>query len=388
MSTHAMEPMHPRPTPEIQDQVADLIQWAAPLLQSGIAPSILEEVATLVRSMNGYYSNLIEGHDTHPIDIDRALARDFTNQPEQRDLQLEAHAHIHVQGLIDRDEAPPLTPVAPFLRWLHREFCQHLPAALLWVENRETGARQPVEPGTFRAGPVVVGRHLPPPHEQIPALLDHFQARYNEPGLSRIQRIAAIGAAHHRLLWIHPFLDGNGRVARLLAHAMLRREGIGQGLWSVSRGLARRVEEYKQLLQDGDAPRRGDLDGREPLSQETLDRFSLFFLETCVDQVRFMSELLALPTLARRIGDTPGLPKGATALLRHLLLEGPQPRGAVGGIAGLQERQARTLTHTLLERGLLRSDAPRAPVRPGFPLEIADLWFPRLYPPGRLDQPH
>lgn len=386
MSLYAMEPMHPRLTPELQDRVADLIQDAAALIHPGIHASVVEEIADLVRSMNCYYSNLIEGHHTHPVEIDRALAQEFSSQPEQRDLQQEARAHIHVQGAIDRDEAPPCAQVSPFIRWVHREFCQLLPEALLWVENPDDGKRLPVEPGEFRRHDVVVGRHLPPPQQEIPGLLERFQEGYGAPGLSRIERIVALGAAHHRLLWIHPFLDGNGRVARLLSHAMLRQERLGQGLWSISRGLARQVETYKGLLQEADAPRRGDLDGRGNLSQASLDRFCRFFLDVCLDQVGFMRELLDLPTLARRIGETPGLPRGGVALLRHTLLEGPVVRGAVGGVVGLQERQARTLVGTLLQRGLLRSDGPRAPVRLGFPLDIQDGWFPRLYPPGLLDR--
>ena len=48
--------------------------------------------------MNCYYSNLIEGHDTHPIDIERALKNDYSQDAHKRDLQLEAKAHIAVQA--------------------------------------------------------------------------------------------------------------------------------------------------------------------------------------------------------------------------------------------------------------------------------------------------
>ncbi|EGV18082.1 Fic family protein [Thiocapsa marina] len=69
-------------------------------LPSGIASAL----ADLVRSMNGYYSNLIEGHDTHPVDIERALEGDYSGDPEKRLLQLEAQVHIAVQGWIDAGE--------------------------------------------------------------------------------------------------------------------------------------------------------------------------------------------------------------------------------------------------------------------------------------------
>src|SRR6266446_10821778 len=62
---------------------------------------VLTALADLVRAMNCYYSNLIEGHDTHPVDIERALRHDYSGDARKRDLQLEAKAHIVVQKWID-----------------------------------------------------------------------------------------------------------------------------------------------------------------------------------------------------------------------------------------------------------------------------------------------
>lgn len=70
-------------------------------LAGRVNPVLRASIEDLVRSMNCYYSNLIEGHDTHPRDIDRALANDFAEEPKRRELQQEAVAHIHVQRLIN-----------------------------------------------------------------------------------------------------------------------------------------------------------------------------------------------------------------------------------------------------------------------------------------------
>ena len=80
-------------------------------LAGRLAPGTAAAVGDLVRGMNCYYSNLIEGHDTRPVDIERALHADFATEPKQRDLQLEAAAHIAVQaaidtGAIDATQAP------------------------------------------------------------------------------------------------------------------------------------------------------------------------------------------------------------------------------------------------------------------------------------------
>ena len=118
-------------------------------------------------------------------------------------------------------------------------------------------------------------------------------------------KIMAMAAAHHRLNYIHPFPDGNGRVSRLMSHAMAHRAGIGaHGVWSVSRGLARGLQdrgEYKSMMDAADAPRDNDFDGRGNLSHRALSEFILWFLRVCLDQVTFMTELFELGTLGNRL---------------------------------------------------------------------------------------
>ena len=122
--------------------------------------------------------------------------------------------------------------------WLHREFCSRLPETMLWVENPHNHSRVRVEPGVPRDGEVEVGDHLPPSAAALPRFLARFDEVYDPRHLSKMRQIVAIAAAHHRFLWIHPFYDGNGRVTRLMSHAVLTRMGIGSSLWSVARGLA------------------------------------------------------------------------------------------------------------------------------------------------------
>ncbi len=271
-------------TAVLENLAFDLAREASEL-SAQLHPVVRLSVADLVRSMNCYYSNLIEGHNTHPRDIDRALAADYSSDPHHRDLQFEARAHIEVQQMIDaRVGGTPRPPASlAFIEWTHREFCKRLPESLLVVENPDTKERIPVVPGQLRSRTVAVGRHVAPSAEDLPSFMRRFGEAYDAARLSKPRQVIAVAAAHHRFLWIHPFLDGNGRVARLMSHAMLLEIGIGSALWSVSRGLARSSGEYKRLLMAADEPRRNDLDGRGALSQEALIEFCRFFLETCLD---------------------------------------------------------------------------------------------------------
>ena len=357
-------------------------------LAGQIHPVVTAAVGDLVRSMNCYYSNLMEGHDTHPRDIDRALHQDYSTEPEQRALQLEAVAHIEVQRLIDEGTDPKEHPtVMGYGIWLHREFCRRLPDELLWVQDTEQSHRIQLIPGELRGGEVVVGRHLPPPAASLPSFLARFETVYNPANLSKVRQVLAVAAAHHRFLWIHPFYDGNGRVARLMSHALLKRLGVGNSLWSVARGLARNVNDYKAFLVAADSPRRGDLDGRGNLSQAALNEFCRFFLSVSVDQVQYMSSILRPAELLRRMEiyveeevRAGRLPKGTYALLREALIAGEVERGQAPALTGYKERMARTVVSKLLEAGLLVSPSHVARLRLGFPQTVVERWFPALYP--------
>lgn len=386
-----MEPMLPEENHRaLEDTAFDLISKAGSLAGQ-VNPIVTSAIGDLVRSMNCYYSNLIEGHDTHPRDIERALHKDFSSQQKKRALQLEAVAHIEVQKAIDGgadDSSDPAT--AAYTLWLHREFCRRLPDELLWVEDPHTGRRLRVRPGELRDGEVEVGRHVPPAASVLPRFLARFEEAYRPERLSKVRRVVSIAASHHRFVWIHPFYDGNGRVARLMSHAILKRMGIGSSLWSVARGLARDVNRYKALLMAADEPRRNDVDGRGALSQAALIQFCEFFLATCVDQVEFMRSILEPAELLRRIEiyteeevRARRLPKGAFPLLREALLAGEFERGKAAAITGYGERMARNVVSRLLERGLLVSSSPKGPLRLGFPLAVVERWFPSLYPANR-----
>jgi Fic family protein len=364
--------------------VVDLVSKASGFRRS-LPPGIVSALAGLVRSMNCYYSNLIEGHDTHPIDIERALKEDYSADPHKRDLQLEAKAHIAVQSWIDEGSLHNRAVTTEGLLDIHRRFCAQLPDDLLWVEDPRTHERVRIEPGRLRMRDVQVGRHISISPGAAPRFLAHFERVYQR--LGRTETILAAAAAHHRLLWVHPFLDGNGRVARLMSHATLLDALDTGGVWSVSRGLARNVAAYKAHLADCDLQRRNDLDGRGNLSEETLAAFTRFFLETCIDQVTFMEGLMRPDRLRARIlrwaGDEArigALPPKAGAILEAVLYRGELPRGEIAEILGVTPRHARRTISALLDRGVLASTGPRDPLTLAFPAALAAEWMPGLFP--------
>ena len=383
-----MEPLLISESSRQRGELADLVVELT-ALSTGLKRSLPEGVVTalsnLVRSMNCYYSNLIEGHDTHPIDIERALKEDYSKDPAKRDLQLEARAHIAVQKWIDGGGIQGKVTSAENILEIHRRFCELLPEDMLLSENPVTGEAIQIIPGEMRYHDVKVGRHIPISPGALPRFLKHFEKTYSK--LGKVDSVISAATAHHRLLWMHPFLDGNGRVARLMSYAMLQNALATGGIWSIARGLARNEVRYKSHLAACDLPRRNDLDGRGNLSEEALADFTKFFLQICIDQIKFMEELVQPDRLRNRIliwveeeirADT--LPQRSGAVLEAILYRGELPRGEVAAILGTGDRNARRVTSALLAYGVLTSESIRAPLRLAFPAALASRWMPGLFP--------
>ena len=144
---------------ELVDLALELAQRSARFRRS-LPESLLASLADLVRAMNCYYSNLIEGHDTHPVDIEKALKNDYSKDRHKRDLQLEAKAHIEVQKWIDEGGLRGRALTSEGIREIHRRFGTLLPDDLLWVEDPATKERIRVVPGEFRVRDVQVGTHV------------------------------------------------------------------------------------------------------------------------------------------------------------------------------------------------------------------------------------
>jgi Fic family protein len=358
-------------------------------LTAAMHPVTASAVASLVINMNSYYSNLIEGHFMHPMDIENALKKEYSRDDKKRMLQMESEAHVLVnKAMRERLSREPELNICSkeFLCWLHGEFYNRLPG-----EWHTVGETRDVIPGQMRERNVEAGRYIAPDAKALKGLIERFEASYN-PALLRdpVRRILAIAASHHRLSWIHPFLDGNGRVVRLFSEAYLIREGLaGGGLWSILRGLAVFKKEYYDRLSNTDMKRINDYDGRGHPTDSYLMDFCIFFLRTAIDQVKFMSNLFDTDNMLERIARFTELMASrgemrieSRYLLTEVYLRGKVNKSEIMHITGRSETIARPIMNKLLEKGLLRTGEDfRAPLTIHFPAAYHGYFFPKLYPP-------
>lgn len=383
-SPHQFEPLLPQmQLDSLQSRAASICQDATEL--SGVAhPVTQESLRELVRAMNSYYSNRIEGQSTSPLNIERALRQEFSPESDTARLQRLALAHIKAERELEaRVRAGEPALHTAFVLEAHRALYGRLAP-----EERMSDGRV-IEPGGVRPEYVTVGEHVPPEFESLPRFFERFDQVYGARRSWDMQLIA-IACAHHRMAWVHPFFDGNGRAARLQTHCALW--PLSRGLWSVNRGLARRRDDYYARLANADKPRRGDLDGRGNLTEAGLREWVEFFLDVCEDQVGFMKRMLELDGMKRRIealvvfrmeterDSGGGMRREATLPLHYAFTSGPMSRSEFTQMSGLGDRTARSLLSYLLRAGLLVSDSKLGPVRLGLPLDALQFLFPALYP--------
>lgn len=378
----------------LPDKAISLISQSAKLTGQ-LAPLTLVRLEQHMAAINSYYSNLIEGNATRPHEIRAAQRGNYSGDPAKRDLQLESLAHMRAQEWLMAQQPDLDTLFTPaFICQLHREFYQRVPESL-WVIKDEKGAvEDKIIPGEWRARQVIVGQHIPPAAEDLASLMAKFCETYHPKKFSGDRKIIALMAVHHRFAWIHPFIDGNGRVARLFTDAALKAFGLeSYGAWCLSRGLARSSSQYKSLLVNADAPRQGDHDGRGQLTEKGLMSFCDYMLDTAIDQVAYISELLDLAKMRQRIesyvaarnddrvaGISAQLKSTASLILCSAFQQGEIERSQALELCAMPERSARRLLSQLKSEGLLSETSSKSPLRWEIPEHSEPWYFPNLTP--------
>lgn len=378
------------------DPAADL-QAAALRLAGQASPSLTAALRPRLRAMNSYYTNRIEGQHTRPADIDRALLGEFDADAALARKQRLAIVHMQAEEELEAEYAgaDPRSLFAPgVIVRIHEALYSRLSE-----DDRRTDEGDVVEPGRLRARDVTVGRHLAPPAADVALLLDAWAGGYARVS-GRERLLIAVACSHQRLAWIHPFRDGNGRVARLHSHLLLHAMGLSTGLWSPMRGLARFHDEYYARLANADLPRRNDLDGRGSLSQEELVAFARYFVSRCADQVAFLEERLDLGRLKDglaallahlaahpwQVGSEKSVVKAESLeALHYCAVAGPLERSRFVALTGLGDRTGRRVLASLLDFGILAADTPKAPVTFALPLAALRFVLPGLWPEADVD---
>ena len=385
---------------ELKD-LAQAVIVASATLEGRIAKETATALGDRLRFLNSYHSNLIEGHKTSVLDIEAALKQDYASDEQKRYAQQLCAAHVQTERRFMGEvaTAPPENICHfDFVSRIHRIFYEQLPDEHQFTHSQGGFTKHSVKPGQLRDSQISLdgGMTTHGPHvSRLPRKFEEFGNLYNPSNYHGDERLIAAAAAHHRLVWLHPFRDGNGRVTRLFSGLYLAAIGINRGnLWSLSRGFSRDKQWYMTNLQSADSP----ADDRRSFDQAFFADYCLYFLEVCLDQVTFMDKILGLNRIDARIdgyikdrdkvrGALHPLDQRAGKLLKALFLQGTISRGDARSVMGMEsqsDRHARRIVSQLIGEGLVCSTSHRAPLTIGFPAKVLRFYFPDIFDPSVL----
>ncbi len=378
-----------KPDSELEELISRLVFSATSLGKDSPNPYLLAEVGSFLYQINSYYTNSMEGNPSLLIDIENALNHRYAKNKELRNYQLEHVAHICTQkNMIKKLKANSQIDVCSqeFICSLHHEFYSQLPDEMKFALTLG-GKKTPVFPGQIRETPVQVGRHTHPQNlNEIKRYLNDFHFTFDLKNLSLQEKVIALASSHHRLLWIHPFSDGNGRIARLFTEAFSYQIGLNtHSLWNVARGFARNRKDYDTYLALADLPRRNALDGRGPLSEEELLKFCKFFLNSCLDQVNYMANVLNFKEIEKRFSsflsykkEMKHLSKNLLKVLEKIFKQGKLERKEILEICRVKQRRASQIIQEALQSGFCQSPSSYGPILLKITAEMSNFLFPDL----------
>ncbi|HSZ12593.1 MAG TPA: Fic family protein [Solirubrobacteraceae bacterium] len=192
---------------------------------AAILPAQEAEMRKIAQAESVHYSNKLEGNDLPLIEAQRAVGGELT--PDDR-AKIELVNYVRALRLIEDLHA--------------KDALVYEPAVLLSIHGTLThglgGTKPGFEPrheGAWRDGVVVVmdkisGEvfHEGEPADDVPAYMEWLCEWLNTNRSRRETYPVPVlaGVAHWAVTWIHPFADGNGRMARLLTGMVLLREGL------------------------------------------------------------------------------------------------------------------------------------------------------------------
>jgi len=336
-----------------------------------ISPITKCAIADFMMIVNSYYSNLIEDISTHPLEIEKYAEIGYEKTCN------EGIAYLIVEKKInDRLNSSIKTNIfsREFILFTHK----HL------YNNINNSNEKSLLPGKIRDISVIVGSHIPPAPDYIKNYLYDFEKTYNLENRDEMTKLALCAAAHHRLAWIHPFADGNGRVARLISTAVGRKIGIDDGgIWSLPRAIFKYRKQYYTMLKNADKT-----DNNELLNQDGLTKFCKFFLTICNLEILFIKNLLEFENLeknimviAKSIAKTKlDLAEDLKKILIYVILKGEISRGKIPELLNKPERTTRDITKKLITHNLLKSVTPKSPLRLNLPVKYAVMLFPGIFP--------
>jgi Fic family protein len=283
----------------------------------GLVPSVDWLLYSAVRQ-EALLTSQIEGTQATLVDLfNEEAGLDVTNTDDVEEVSNYLRAFHWVQGQLRDARGLPLS--VRLVREAHR---------LLLDGARGTGK----QPGELRRSQNWIGgtrpgnaAFVPPPAEQVPSLLADLERFIHAPA-SDLPPLVRVGLVHAQFETIHPFLDGNGRIGRLLIAALLEHwQLLPEPLMVVSAYLKRHQAEYYRRLSairtDGDWEGwvRFFLEGVADAAAQAEQTVVMLASLITRDRKRLLAHPKASPTSLRLFESLPVMPRFTVDRVRRTL---------------------------------------------------------------------
>lgn len=214
--------------------LAEIARIDEKISQGGFTPRIIKRVKKESLTKSAHYSTKIEGN-VLTLDQVKSLMDGRDVIAERRSID-EVKNYIKVLEDIDSYGAD----LSGILR-IHRDISKGvLESPLASGKLREI--QNYVVKGTIEGRREIV--YTPPPPEKVRPLIEELTA-WIEEHENEIHQVIQAGICHYAIAMIHPFEDGNGRVARALATLILRKRGFDRrGIYAMDEYYVRNLDEY------------------------------------------------------------------------------------------------------------------------------------------------
>lgn len=239
-------------------------------------PWLFFDLREIMYILESVASARIEGNRTTVFSaaMDSLTETEETSNEDFRELRNIRRAITFIEETLDGNDNQKITP--SFIREIHRIATKDL---------RRDGSKAP---GEWRKGPVYItkSQHIPPEHNAIPSLIQELCGYINDNNDNKMD-IIRVALAHHRLVAIHPFDNGNGRTARLVTYAMLiQAKFINKAMRTILNPSAIFCidrQKYYDMLASADSG-----------TDEALEQWCLYVAQGIVNEINRVNRLLDL----------------------------------------------------------------------------------------------
>jgi Fic family protein len=210
-------------------------------LHMPLTPKVLASLRETARLYSTHYSTMIEGNKLNPTQVEEVLKNKRHFPGRERD-EREVKGYYAALAIVEQWAAQKIKITEEHIQTLH---------ALVMSNGRLTKKKTPYRDGqnVIRDGRTHQIVYLPPEAKDVPALMKSMVTWINRTD-APCPIIA--GIAHYQFATIHPYYDGNGRTARLLATLILHLGGYGlKGIYSLEEYYALHLGAYYAAISIG-----------------------------------------------------------------------------------------------------------------------------------------